>query len=270
VSDAWCVVRGGFRKRGAWCVVRGAPRTPASTFRLRSTLLHAVKRSALRAQPAAIDAGLQFDQRTTSLLSSVCKVKSLPFRQVSQPSRNRHLTGKFATRSDGDLEELREFARSAPPTAFGDVRTYRDGRSSHLGNQTEPFIFGKPCGQGVNRHSKVLSVRPASELREVLHWTVILGSASDRKCVGRRWCLVLGALCVGQTLCVLRDAFWVRFPRRAAGVHEATTHRSRLRSGAPRATQRAPLVLDAPRTTHHAPRVLDAPRTTHHAPQDPR
>ena len=227
---------------GAWCVVRGGSRTLASTVAWRSTLNNISKLPALRARSLAVHPCLQLDQRTTGFLGIIANGESLPFRQVSQPSRNHNLAGQLATRPDCYLKELREFTGSAPSATFGDVGTDRDSRSSHLRGQTEPLVPGKPGGQNVDRHSKFLGIRPASELPEVLHKAVILGSAAEKKWfVGRRWCVVGGAWCVEA-------------PNVATSLPGLDT-------------LHLPWFHHAPRTTHHGPRLLDAPRTTHHAPR---
>jgi hypothetical protein len=208
------------------------------------------KPSALGAQSALVHAGLQLDQRATSLLGSIANGEGLFFREVSEPSRNQYLAGELATRPDRYLKELRELTRPAPAAAFCNVRAYGDGRPSHLGNETEPFVLGKTCGQHVDRHSKVLSVRPASELPEVLHWSVILGSAAERKpCIGRRWC-------VERTWFVVRGAWCFQAPLTDTSVRRLNTLHPSCRCYAPRTTHYSPRLPDAPRTTHHAPRVL--------------
>ena len=227
---------------GAWCVVRGGSRTLASTVAWRSTLNNISKLPALRAPSLSVHTCLQLDQRTTRFLGIIANGKSLHFRQVSQPSRNHKLARELATRPDRHLKELRELTGSAPPATFGDVGTDRDGRSSHLGSQAELFVPGKPGGQNVDRHSKFLGIRPASELPEVLHKTVILGSAAEKKWfVRRRRCVVRGTWCV-----------------EASSVGTSLPGLDTLHST---------WFFDAPRTTHHARRRLYAPRTTHHAPR---
>jgi hypothetical protein len=88
----------------------------------------------------------------------------------------------------------------------------------------------------VDRYGKFLGIRPASELREVLHRTVIPGYAAEKKWfVGRRWRVVGGAWCGNA-------------PSVATSVPGLDT-------------------LQSP-WSFYASRTLDEPRTTHHAPRD--
>ena len=256
MSGAWCVARGRYRERGACCVVRGASRPNTSGGRWRSRVDDFLKPLVLQDLALAIYPRLQLDERTTNLRGGIANVERFTFRHISQTSRNLDLAGELAVRPDSDLKELRELVRPAPTAAFGDIGTDRDCGSPHLGDQAELLVPGEPGRQGVDRNSKVLSVRPASELPEVLHRNVILGSpAGGKSCVGRGWCVVRGAFCVQGPSTA--PSFQRLHPRHSSQLHDK-----------PRTTHPASQDFNALGTTHNAPHSSYAPRTTHHALRD--
>jgi len=116
-----------------------------------------------------VNAYLQADQRTTDSFGLVPQRGHVCLGHVSKPIGYLQLARELAARPYRHLQKVGEFCGTPPPTAFGDVRTDRNGCPAHLRHQAEPLCGRKARRHSVHCHSEVLGVCPAPELCEVLH-----------------------------------------------------------------------------------------------------
>jgi hypothetical protein len=119
--------------------------------------------------PAGVDAGLKAYQRTTKASNFIRKGRAYCALHVAELAGEIYLTVQFATRTYGKLEVMGQASRSAPPTAFGDVRADRHCSAPHLRGQTESLRCRKPRGGSIDLNCKCLRFVPNPKLPKVLH-----------------------------------------------------------------------------------------------------
>jgi hypothetical protein len=94
---------------------------------------------------------------------------------VKKPQSNRYLQMRrqLVRRSEGDIYEASEFARSATPAPFGEVGAYRHRRTPGLLHQAEPFSRRIAIGRPIDRNNQRLRFLPNVKISEISHWGVV-------------------------------------------------------------------------------------------------
>ena len=94
---------------------------------------------------------------------------------VKKPQSNCYLQmrGQLVRRSEGDIYEASEFARSSAPATFGEVCAYRHSRAPGLLHKAEPFSRRIPIGRPIDRNNQGLRLLPNVKVSEISHASVV-------------------------------------------------------------------------------------------------